>query len=184
MFQAYLLFNISKPWNQTFLQVLVPFFLLSFLFFFPLTMVFRHKDLGARGAYCSWDVTASGPFQQSWEVKHFLSLSHKRSHTNTHTHMHSHNELTSMPPIPIQYQRIPFPDLFIYLKFIFNWRIIALQSCVGFCRKIMWISHKYTHVPSILNLPSTPFPYLELLSLTELHYSVYLLICPTLGPIK
>ena len=39
--------------------------------------------------------------------------------------------------------------------FIFNWRIIALQYCVGFCRILTWISHRYTHVLSLLNLPPT-----------------------------
>ena len=33
-----------------------------------------------------------------------------------------------------------------FLKFIFNWRIIALQCCIGFCHTTMWISYKYTYV--------------------------------------
>ena len=37
-------------------------------------------------------------------------------------------------------------------KFIFNWSIIALQYCVGFSHTTTWISHKYTYVPSLLNL--------------------------------
>ena len=37
--------------------------------------------------------------------------------------------------------------------FIFNWRVIALQCCVDFCNTSTWISHRYTHVPSFLNLP-------------------------------
>ena len=36
-----------------------------------------------------------------------------------------------------------------FLKFIFNWRIIALQWCVDFFCMTTWISHKYTWVPSI-----------------------------------
>ena len=32
--------------------------------------------------------------------------------------------------------------------FIFNWRIIAFQYCVGFCHISTWVSHKYTYVPS------------------------------------
>ena len=40
-----------------------------------------------------------------------------------------------------------------FLKFFFNWRIIALQHCVSFCHTSTWISHKYTYVPSLLNLP-------------------------------
>ena len=34
----------------------------------------------------------------------------------------------------------------------FNWRKIALQCFVGFCHTTMWISHKYTYVPCLLNL--------------------------------
>ena len=40
--------------------------------------------------------------------------------------------------------------------FIFNWRIIALQYCVGFCHMSARISHRYTCVPSFLKLPPTP----------------------------
>ena len=29
--------------------------------------------------------------------------------------------------------------------FIFNWRIIALQNCVGFCQASTWISHRCTY---------------------------------------
>ena len=39
--------------------------------------------------------------------------------------------------------------------FNFNWRIIALQYCVGFCHTAAWISHRYTYVPSLWNLPPT-----------------------------
>ena len=40
--------------------------------------------------------------------------------------------------------------------YIFNWRVIALQYCVGFCHTSTWINHGYTGVPSLLNLlPST-----------------------------
>ena len=42
--------------------------------------------------------------------------------------------------------------------FIFKWRIIALQYCVGFCHTSKWISHRYTYVCS-LSLPSTSHPY-------------------------
>ena len=50
-----------------------------------------------------------------------------------------------------------------YLCFFFNWKIIALQCCIGFCHTSAGISHKYTYVPSPLNLPPTshhilPFP--------------------------
>ena len=42
------------------------------------------------------------------------------------------------------------------LKFIFDWRILALQCCVGFCHEISWIRLKYASVPSFLNLALTP----------------------------
>ena len=42
--------------------------------------------------------------------------------------------------------------------FIFNWKIIALQSCIGFCHVSTWISHRYMCVFSLLNLPPTSHP--------------------------
>ena len=41
----------------------------------------------------------------------------------------------------------------------------ALQYCFGFCRITMWISHKYTYVSSLLNLPHPcPIPPLSLVA--------------------
>ena len=34
-------------------------------------------------------------------------------------------------------------NLFLKFCFIFNWRIITLQFCVGFCHTSAWISHRY-----------------------------------------
>ena len=42
------------------------------------------------------------------------------------------------------------------LTFSFNWRITALQCCVGFCCTSSWTSCKCTYVPSLLKLPPTP----------------------------
>ena len=42
-----------------------------------------------------------------------------------------------------------------YFFFFFNWRIVALQYCVGCCHISTWISHKYTYVPSLFNFPPT-----------------------------
>ena len=56
------------------------------------------------------------------------------------------------------------------LKFMFNWRMIALQYCVGFCRTSTWISHRYTYVPSLLNLLPTP-SHPSRLSQSSLHHT-------------
>ena len=50
------------------------------------------------------------------------------------------------------------PCFIIIIKFIFYWRIIGLKHCVGFCYTITWISHSYTNVLSLLNLPLTFIP--------------------------
>ena len=47
---------------------------------------------------------------------------------------------------------------FIFNLFIFNLRIIALQCCIDFCHTSTWISHRYTHVPTLLKLPSSSTP--------------------------
>ena len=46
--------------------------------------------------------------------------------------------------------------------FIFNWRIIASQCCVGFCHTTVWIISQHTYILSFLSLPPPPtsFPYL------------------------
>ena len=48
--------------------------------------------------------------------------------------------------------------------FTFNWRVIALQYCVGLCRTSAWISHRCTYVLSPLKPPPTshPIPYSRL----------------------
>ena len=53
-----------------------------------------------------------------------------------------------------QHQRTWF---FFYL-FIFNWKIIALQYCVDFYQTLTWTSHRFTHVPSYLNIPHISHP--------------------------
>ena len=40
----------------------------------------------------------------------------------------------------------------VFLVF-FNWRITVLQYRVGLCHASTWISHRCTHVPSLLNRP-------------------------------
>ena len=43
-------------------------------------------------------------------------------------------------------------------KYIFNWRKIVLQYCASFCHISTWVSHRYTHVSSLLNLLPTSHP--------------------------
>ena len=46
--------------------------------------------------------------------------------------------------------------------FIFYWRIIALQNFAIFCQTSIWISHRYTYIPSLLELPPISLPILPL----------------------
>ena len=48
--------------------------------------------------------------------------------------------------------------LLFFPLYFFNWRIFALKNFVVFCHTSTWISHRYTHVHSLLNLPSIAFP--------------------------
>ena len=55
----------------------------------------------------------------------------------------------------------------LFLKFIFNWRIITLQGCVHFCHTVKSTSHKHTCVPSVWDLRPLPHPILPLQHVTE-----------------
>ena len=54
--------------------------------------------------------------------------------------------------ISLQLNKLIFKKLF-----IFNWRIIAFQYCVGFCHMSTWISHRHTYEPPF-HLPPYPTP--------------------------
>ena len=70
---------------------------------------------------------------------------------------------------------LPFSLFLHYLK-IFYWRIIALQCCIDFCHTTMWISHKYTYIRSILNLPPTSHPTLNWTDSTQTNVCVSTLL--------
>ena len=58
-----------------------------------------------------------------------------------------------------------FIPSFIYAFTYFNWRIITLQYCDGFCHTSTWISHGCTRVsPTWSPLPSSPPPHPSRLS--------------------
>ena len=50
-----------------------------------------------------------------------------------------------------------------------NWRILALQCCVGFCYTTTWLSFKYTYILSLLSLPPSP-PIHPLRSYFDIEY--------------
>ena len=48
-----------------------------------------------------------------------------------------------------------------FFVFIFNWRLVTLQYCIGFCHTLTWISHRCTCVPHFeppSHLPPHPIP--------------------------
>ena len=55
-----------------------------------------------------------------------------------------------------------FLSFFFRIYLFFNWRVIALQNCVGFCQTSAWISHRYTYAPALeppSHIPSCPTPW-------------------------
>ena len=57
------------------------------------------------------------------------------------------------------YLLLIFPlSLFYFLIKYFNWRMIILQYCSGFCHRWTWISHWCTCVPPILKPTPTSLP--------------------------
>ena len=87
-----------------------------------------------------------------------------------------------------QYSFFLVPSSF-FERFIFNWRIFASKYCAGFCHTSTCISHRYTYVPSFLNLPPTSLPTPldchRALNLSSLHHigNSYLRIVSMLLPL-
>ena len=50
------------------------------------------------------------------------------------------------------------PIFFFKSVFIFNWRIIALQYCVGFCHTLTRTNGRDTYISTLVNLPPTSRP--------------------------
>ena len=60
----------------------------------------------------------------------------------------------STPPAFFLFLSLFFLLLFSLFPIFLNWRIIALQYCVGLCHPSVWISHRHTYVSS----PWAPLP--------------------------
>ena len=102
-----------------------------------------------------------------WSLNHWttrevtLFLIFEDVHTDFHsgcTNLHS-QKCIRIDFAPYPYQHLIFFYFSPHLKknnvFIFNWRIITLPCCVGFCHTSARISHWYTYLLSLLNLPPT-----------------------------
>ena len=57
----------------------------------------------------------------------------------------------------------------VFFLIYLNWRIIALQYCIGFCHTSTWIRHRHTYVPFELLASYGQFP----LGICFTHGSVY-----------
>ena len=76
---------------------------------------------------------------------------------------------------PLEEGMATHSSILFLIKFIyfFNWRVIVLQNFLGFCQTSTWIGHRYTYVPSLLNVPpiSLPIPQLQVVTDPPLQYS-------------
>ena len=108
----------------------------------------------------------------SWSALTQLSLWHKKGHNwITEKQVTSlgnlrfliHNQKILRREFYFLFRKLVFFlkfqwELWILFYFIFNWRVIVLQCCVGFCHTTTWVSHKHTYVSSSLNLLSATHP--------------------------
>ena len=66
------------------------------------------------------------------------------------------------PPVFISHLYVFFGEIrrqnIFFNYYYFYWRIIALQYFAVFCQTSTWISHRYTYIPSLLNLPPISLP--------------------------
>ena len=69
--------------------------------------------------------------------------------------------ILSSAPFPGHCLLTDSPSLWVvcfFFNLFFYWRIIALQNFVVFCQTSTWMSHRYTYIPSLLNLLPSPSP--------------------------
>ena len=126
-----------------------------------LLLIFSYK-------YGSWDCKHTRPGGPTGIIN--AESRPVRSHGkpgNLTSGLRGHQEPISQ--LGLHIARIPYwswnADLktnFLFKNFyVFNWRIIALQHCVGFCETSRWISHEHMYVfSSWASLPPPPRPLL------------------------
>ena len=115
---------------------------------------------GMRTLSCSmWDlvpwtgIDPGPPVLQPWTLSHWTIKEVSVFH---HAHfLFSICNLFSFPSVLCVFlSSLFFPPIYLF----FNWKIIALQNFVVFCQTSTWISHRYTYIPSLLNLPPLSLP--------------------------
>ena len=102
-------------------------------------ILLRSKPGNDLSYFLSWDMEVT-------VVETILSLFHNWGNWDPET----------VPKLALSHFCFSGLCIFFKLKFIFNWKKIALRFCVGFCRTSTWISHRYTYVLSLLNLLPPP----------------------------
>ena len=119
-----------------------------------------------------------------------LLYSLMKNSENSQLFLWSFRKFSRMVALMLSNLKIPYSyPTGLFLKKFLNWRIIALQNFVVFCHTSTRISHRYTHVPSLSDLPPISLliplfslsqsPRLSSLSHTENSYwlSVLYMVC-------
>ena len=103
----------------------------------------------------STTLALNNPQMSSTQVYTYNALSH--SHPRQ-VQQSGHQEISTFhfQQIQVSFQILSLHlEIFlIFFKFL-NWKIIALQCCVGFCHITMQISYNHKYLPSLLRLPPT-----------------------------
>ena len=92
--------------------------------------------------------------------KMFYSTSLKLPREPLLPKLNTHQAVPSLKQDPYRQNPTCPQGFFFFNLFIFNWRIIDVQYCVGFYHTSTWISHEYIHVPSVLNVVPKSHPIL------------------------
>ena len=128
--------------------------------------------LGKSNSVFKWDSNEVTDYLCNFRV---ITLLHESAnHFLYHHHLSELSSFTSKKECAALLSHVPAPlamaDIYLFCRinfFFLNWRITALQCCVGFCHKTTQISHNYiyiyisvyiyTHI-YICSFLSLPFP--------------------------